>query len=565
MMVATGRVMSDDELRERLISAYRGRKRAMFDEIATALEGAVLDVLLGTIAPARRAELEADLQPLAQHNEYRAWLEGERGGPDAGLVLAARCRDYLFGLKSRAPEWDQHVGVDPLRELAAVFASRPEPPWILLEVMRGSSKGLVLVQRALGWSLNDLGPRAFAAYRSAILTKDEGRWEYLRKLVYADAIDPELALLTIDEPDVHRYTEPVLLAHAAANVDRLREIVDHATEPRVRELALRVLRHADKDLTPEGTKASTPLEKVEADLRRDPSDADASQVWADALAETGDPRGTYVSLEHAIRAAVAAGDAARAFEQSTEQANLLRDHRDALLGRAGGFPFREPFAGRTLLRVRSPEPFHSQPLKAAVAFERAQAFVRAHGDVGGPSAIHFADCRAPAFREPMNPEVEPVLEEERACLELLAPARLYRAREGHTFVERDDASAPLVDEKALAELVLRTTTLTLVYVFAHVQDGVPLPYQEDVRFPNRLDNHRGRLCSRLQVAPHVKKESLVDLVFPFESIDDPAFASRFELLVKSWGTMPMSALEFFQLGPEARELKPPKGLGKKPK
>lgn len=505
--------MSDAAAVEELRAAYRRQRQADFDHAAAELGGRVLDPLLAGL---KRPVLP---HPLGS-DSFTPWLE-ERGH-EAGLALLAETRRLLGGLEARPPRDELRAANEALTDYANVFSDRVEMPWVVVELLRSGPSAIDLVRYSALRLLAHLQERGRPALRSAVVHRHRFALDLGRYL--GRAYDVELAFQTIDVPILRPLAAATLHTHAAALVPRLRELEARTRDdPDLHAVALRLLRAGDKDVMADGRRATTPLEKIEADLRRDPTDAEASQVWADALVGAGDPRGDYVALEHAIRAEK---DPARALALSNEQAALL----PAVMGKPGGFPFSEAFTGRRTVTLRSNRPVHVPDLRPGNAFDRAQALVTQFGDVLGPTEVYFHEYRDRARPDPSDRAVPPANATEAEFLHLLAPARLVGNRFRRTYVVREDRCSPLADVAALRELVRNTSSLTLVYRFLHTHAGteIRLPHQE-----------RGRLkLSCLQVAPRVREETLYDFHFPFEALGEPALTARWRAMRETYGPFP---------------------------
>lgn len=501
--------MSADDLR----AAYRRQRQADFDRAADELGGRVLDPLLAKI---KRPILP---YPLGS-DSYAAWLS-ERG-PEAGLALVAETRRLLGGLEARPPRDELRAANDALSDYTSAFAGRVEMPWVVIELLRSGPSAIDLVRYSGLRAIANLEERGRAALRSGVRHRHRFALDLGRYL--GRAYDVELAFHTIEVPALRELAAAALHARASELLPQLRDLEARSRngDPELHAVALRLLRAGDKDVMADGRRATTPLEKIEADLRRDPTDEEASQVWADALAGAGDPRGNYVLLEHAMRAEK---DPARLLALSAEQAALL----PAVLGKPGGFPFSEAFTGRRTVTLRPSLPVHVPELRPGNAFDRAQALVTEFGDVEGPTEIHFHEYRERATTDP-DRVVSASSDMEAEFLRLLAPARLIRNRYRRTYVVREDRRSPLADPAALRELVRSTGGLTLVYRFLHTHPGtgIRLPYQE-----------RGRIkLSRLQVAPRLREETLYDFHFPFQTIDDPGLVARCRAMRETYGHFP---------------------------
>ena len=111
-----------------------------------------------------------------------------------------------------------------------------------------------------------------------------------------------------------------------------------------RESIVRLLRDDHARVDQSGQASTTNLAELETRLRADPLDRETAQVWADHL-EQSDPRGALLALDLAI----AAADRPRMLELSAERAAVFHRDRKALLGKPGGYPFREKYLGRGMI------------------------------------------------------------------------------------------------------------------------------------------------------------------------------------------------------------------------
>jgi hypothetical protein len=302
---------------------------------------------------------------------------------------------------------------------------------------------------------------------------------------------------------------------AASGVLGLHRLVDRHAVLRLRATLWRRERH--RRLEP----VLTLLERLEADLRRDPWDAATSLVWADSLSQASDPRGELIALEHAIRAAAPE----EALDLAERQMELWLKHRAALMGKPGGFPFREPYVGRQVIRVFVHGPLLREP---EGLFDRALRFATRLTDASGPFVVHSYRRADLLSMWTFGRRSEPETDVEHELLRLLAPAHLHRAMDGRAYVQRENRGAPLPDDDALRALLTRILPITIAWSFGltHPDTDVLLPHQDGELY----GHHAPSLPCTLQIASSglagtrpMWSDLWLDAYLPFEDLADPAF------------------------------------------
>src|SRR5262249_55419854 len=151
-----------------------------------------------------------------------------------------------------------------------------------------------------------------------------------------------------------------------------------------------------------------------------------SQVWADALSESGDPRGELVALAHAVRVALKGGAFEEALALSGQAAELSRTRRRALLRKPGGFPFREDWRGRELIAFSSDWNHRMRVTSPKKALDRIETFLDELADNRWPRSCNFSGAHHLGVESGAPEEIEPTTDLERACAMVFGPTRCIR-------------------------------------------------------------------------------------------------------------------------------------------
>jgi hypothetical protein len=288
----------------------------------------------------------------------------------------------------------------------------------------------------------------------------------------------------------------------------------------------------------DGRAAGQPsLAELERMLRREPWDAATSQVWADALSAAGDPRGELVALEHAVRAA--SPEAAVAL--AARQCELWDDHEEALAGQPGGFPFRDPYVGRRVIRC-----YVQQEPRGdwGDLLERGRRFVDRFTNAAAPALVcSYALDNTTSLWDFGRP-IEPESDIERELVARLAPAALHHVTNERRYVKRADPLAPDVDTDALLALLRGLAPITVRWTFSMTAPGTTtlLPYQEGWIY-GRSESLLGCALQVTTTAP-AGHESALGLVFdaylPFDGFDEPGFDDYLTDVFATLGAEPPS-------------------------
>lgn len=284
---------------------------------------------------------------------------------------------------------------------------------------------------------------------------------------------------------------------------------------------------------------------IEAAVRARPEDAEASQVWADRLCERGDARGEVLALEHALRAAPP--EQARAL--SARLAALLRERRSDVWGKPGGFPFREEYLGRRLVRFASALPHRMRGVWGQSQFLRLHAFAQRLTDVRRPEFLvgPILAGELDGVLGSARTLVEPANDQEKWLALLLEDSRLVEAGGKRLFVcERRDL--PL-SKDALEGLVGALEGGTIVYQF-HLTwpgTGVALPYQESSHYSGAPEGPDGMLPNRIALRLYDRALEM-SLHLPFESFEEPGFLRFVDEVEQTLGKV-LTPTQFSVLSP----------------
>jgi len=196
---------------------------------------------------------------------------------------------------------DIRARFDRLRERA------PDPRVTLLVERFASELHLRSDQARAMWT---------AFFRLVVHTGDPRARPHLERLaglareVLAKSYEPFEDYLVQQVP---RVLEKLPAAGAFAGLEQLRAEVDALLAAPFAEVAA----------------PKTPVERLEAQVLERPSDLDAIRVWADALLEAGDDRGTFVTLQ------LTAEERPLTAKEAKLEARLLKANRLSWLGQAG--------------------------------------------------------------------------------------------------------------------------------------------------------------------------------------------------------------------------------------
>lgn len=290
--------------------------------------------------------------------------------------------------------------------------------------------------------------------------------------------------------------------------------------------------------------SSTPsIVELERRLRRDPWDAATSRAWAEALSAVGDPRGELVALEHAIRSA----SPEEAIALATRQCALWREHEAALVLQSGGFPFRDPYLGRRVVRC-----YVKQRLSAdwAVLLARSRLFIERFTNAVAPAFVFsYALEGSPSLL--LGRPIEPETEIERELVANLLPATLHHLGDGRRYIKRDDPIAAAVDEASVFDLLRGLAPVTVRWVFSFTVPGTAalLPYQEG-RIYGRPEP---TLSCALQIATNGASDPrpvlVLDAHLPFDGFDEPSLDDYLTEIFATLGAA-LPSRGFFLLEPQ---------------
>lgn len=532
-----------------LAQAARAADAPRFDAEARARQGRVADALLADVDAERLARWNEALGRLVTEEAARQFLEREP--QEAGWALARRCRDDATILSRYASEFP-FAGSGIARLLAAYVRAhrdRAECPWLAVEAF-----GAVPAhKRALGDHASSLlAPLGRRAAEAMAVAAFDARVTHRRLLVERLAregwLGVDRALAGLTDRAVREPCEAALARDVAAVADRLRPLLA-AKAAGTREAAVRLLRAVDPDLRLDGT-AARGVEEFETRLREAPDDAEASQVWADALCERGDPRGEHVALEHAIRGA---SDPAAALELSGRQAALFQARAKEIVGRPGGFPFQERYRGRRLIRFVSDWNHRVRGDDPLSHLRRLHAFALAATDALRPRLVTLqplswfeADRLLAGPRE----RVEPASDRERAIARILPGAQMVEVEGRRVFLDDADRERAL-EEGALEALCAALGQGMVAYRFLFTAEGTrtPLPHQEHGHYPGAFAPPGAMLFSRAALGVGDRRLDL-SLHFPFESFEDPGFLRLVDALEETLGKV-LTPGRFGQSSPSA--------------
>lgn len=279
------------------------------------------------------------------------------------------------------------------------------------------------------------------------------------------------------------------------------------------------------------------LAELERRLRRNPWDAEASQVWAAALSAAGDPRGELVAMEHAVRAA----SPEEAVALAARQCELWDEHEGALAGKPGGFPFRDPYVGRRVIRCcvgREPRGDWGALL------ENGRRFVERFTNAAAPALVCSYRLNDTTSLWDIGRPIEPESDIERELVARLAPATLHHVSDGRRYVKRDDPRALVVDTDALFALLRGLAPITVRWTFSMTAPGTAtlLPYQEGWIY----GRSESLLPCALQVTTTARagQETALGLVLdaflPFDGFDEPGFDDYLTEVFATLGAEPPS-------------------------
>ncbi len=312
--------------------------QAKVDRAANAVPS-VIDALVATIHLDRLEQLERTV-----NSADEAWVNRE--GDEGAILVAARVRRDLAELPRHGGYgWIQLV--DRAAVVVRRFIRQPFGPWIWIELLgvlpshhRTVAENLAIVGAGFKNHL--------AAARRAIANKVPCRGLLFERLQREGKLTLEEMVAGLGDPPLRPRCEELLKAHVVDVAEDLRARIPTATKGE-RETIVRLLRTIDARVDQSGQSSTTNLAELESRLRADPVDRETAQVWADHLEEQGDPRGALLALDLAI----AVAERPRMLELSAERAAMFVRDRKALLGKPGGFPFRERYLGRGLLGFAS--------------------------------------------------------------------------------------------------------------------------------------------------------------------------------------------------------------------
>jgi hypothetical protein len=307
-------------------------------DTAAAGVASVIDAAVATVPEARRVELESWIRNDGPINASRL----DREGIEAGLVLAVDARMRLAGLP-RHSAWSWSLVVDRVRQAVRMFQSRPLGAWLWVELLGAIPSH----KRTVAEYVASMGATGVFAYpvpamRAAVAGEASWRGILFNRLVAAGALTLDDKVRALGDPSLRMAAEPLLVDQVPAIETRLKLMLDDASAG-TRAAIVRLLRTLDARIGVDGKVGQTTLDELETRLRIDPRDVATLEVWADLMQEQGDPRGQVLALELALSTEA---DPERALALSGELAALIARYRKAILGKPGGFPFREKQFGR---------------------------------------------------------------------------------------------------------------------------------------------------------------------------------------------------------------------------
>jgi hypothetical protein len=444
-------------------------------DAAAARVPSVIDALETTVPEPRRAALAPVMQSVGTTTI-------EREGDAAICVLAAWCkRETRLLPRDRASSWGNLVS--RIRVLMRVIESRPIGAWVWVELL-GSIPSR---QRDVATTIASIGELAYPVPAMRAAVWGEGGWRAMLfdRLERATALTLDDKLRALADPSLRASAETLLAGRVAEIEPRLRDMLDGASAG-TQKAIVRLLRTLDAAVGLDGKVGHTSIDQLETRLRVDPRDAATAQVWADLMQEQGDPRGQALVLDMAL---AAERDPERALALSGELAALIAQHRKAIIGKPGGFPFREKYVGRGYIQFVS----------------TWQAILRGKAETIRNKVTRYL-ARATTLDAPADPGVPPGPDER---------VRYLGTR-------------------------LRTGEHQLVWPGTKI----PLPYQEAGHYPE------GRLFSTLEVTLESGRLEL-RLRFPFEDFSDPRFVAVYTTVADTLGRITLTASGFLLATPTA--------------
>ena len=527
-------------------AAVEAEDHAAFDAAAEALDGSVIDALLAA-SPAER--VSACDAWLAEHLQVDApladWLARE--GRVAGYVLARSLRLGVatlprYGMGVPYLGWEL---VERFRPLLHAVAARPEGPWLWVEVLTSAAPQKQVIASHLAYAYRVFEARGIAAMRCAIRRRAAHRSQLAGALVRLDAFGLQDALDGLADPALRNTSIDRLSTHVSEVEERLRQLAASASGA-TKEAAVRLLRTIDARIEATGRRGAGSLAELEVRLRTNPCDLEASRVWADVLAERGDPRGQLVALDHAIDEA----PAEHALELSGLRAELFFTHRKAIFAKPGGFPFQDKYLGRRMLQFRSSwrGQLRGSP---ATRLQRVHAFLQGVTDRTAPR-VHLvppggADELAPGATRQEGPQDE----FERDLLRALGASSMTvsTSSSGPALRFADAEAGRDADLDALVAIVERraeTLALSADFRLLGPETRCVLPYQEAGHYPQP-----GRdIVSALHLSLGDGRFTL-QILFPFESFSDPSFLAVYATVADSLGRIVLTPSGFSLLSPTA--------------
>ncbi len=300
------------------------------------------------------------------------------------IAAMPRVPQYGYGRPYRGAE-----AVEPVRQALTWVDAHSEPwpeaPWLLLELIANVPSDQGPMRNQLDGLLHRIDhPRVLrAGLRHWTMSL---RSTVVRRLMQLDAWSVEEAASSLEDRALRTLCTTFLKNHPEGS-DAVAPLRDHRLKS-VRRLALEIQRTED----PTAGLGKGTLAEAEARLRLDPTDTEASLVWADLQLEQGDPRGQLVAMEHAIRSALSgeSPDGSRQAEATNHSAALaafVAEHWNTLWDRPGGVPFRDRWRGRTCVGFTSDWNHRMRGRGGAPLFEKITRFI-----------AHLTDAAAPFSR-----------------------------------------------------------------------------------------------------------------------------------------------------------------------
>jgi hypothetical protein len=454
--------------------------QAAVDRVAAAVPS-VIDALVAELPEAKRAALEARCG-----ESNTSWVESE--GDAGALVLAAACRREIVDLP-RHSSFDAWRLSQRIRLAVRRFENRPLGPWVwteLLGAIPSHKRSLAEAVYSFGAAFRD---NHHPAVRAAIRRKVSTRGLLFDRLRGEGVLTPQELVDALADPPLRTAAEAELAPRVREVETRLRALLDDAT-PGTREAIVRLLRTIDERIDAAGETPETNLAGLEIRLRAAPEDVVTAQVWADLMQDHGDPRGALLALDLAI---AQTEDRARKLELSAERAALFARERKHVVGKPGGFPFREKYLGRGYLAFSS---LWSSAMRGSAArrFERVAAFLDRVTD-------------AP----------EPVVDEH----------------------DGKDDDATFLDRRLVPNNVLEAS-----FRLTWPNTRCRLPYQEAEHYPTEA------LTSTVRMNLASGKLAL-GLLLPFESFVDPGFVEVYAAIEETLGKLVLPATGFSKVTPTA--------------